>query len=325
MNRRELIALLGGTAAWPLAAGAQQSKVPVIGILDSIGPGTVGAHTLAAFRSGLGETGYVEGRNVEIELRSTNQYDLLPALATELVHDQVAVIAAAGGPSAPAAKAATATIPIVFGIGGDPFELGLVSNLNRPGGNITGATFFAAQLLQKQVGLLHELAPKAAVIGFLINPDNPRAETDANNVRAAARTLGLDTHVVNASSEGDLDPAFESLLRQQAGALLVGGDPFIVRAGATLAALTARHSIPAIYSSREHAEAGGLMTYGANRLDAYRQAGVYAGRILKGEKPGDLPVMQPTKFELVINLEAAKALHLEIPATLLALADEVIE
>ena len=321
MKRREFITLLGGgAAAWPLATPAQQPAMPVIGVLDSLG-----ATAVAAFRSGLSEAGYAEGRNVAIELRATDQHERLPALATELVQRQVAVIAAIGGLSAPAAKAATAIIPIVFSIGGDPVELGLVGSLNRPGGNITGVTFFAAQLLQKQVGLLHELVPKAAVLGVLVNPNNPRARADAISVQLAARQLGLETHVVNAGTERDLDAAFASLARRQAGALIVGGDALFLRATAGIAVLAARHTIPAIFASREYVDAGGLMIYGASLTDSHRQAGIYAGRILKGEKPGELPVMQPTKFEFVINLKAAKAMGLAIPATLLALANEVIE
>jgi putative ABC transport system substrate-binding protein len=320
MRRRQFISLLGGAAAWPVAARAQQAAMPVIGILDS-----VGTSELAAFRGGLGEAGYVEGRNVAVELRATDQYGQLPALAAELASHPVAVIAALGGPSAPAAKATTVTIPIVFMIGGDPVELGLVRTLNRPDGNITGVTNFTAQLLQKQVGLLHELVPNAAVIGLLNNPNNRRAEADATNVEAAAHTLGLDIHVVDASNEGDFDIAFASLLQGRAGALLVGGDPLFTQASPTLAELAARYAIPAIYGPRDYAEAGGLMSYGASLADSFRQAGIYTGRILKGEKPGDLPILQPTKFDLIINLKTAKALGLSIPSTLLALADEVIE
>jgi ABC-type uncharacterized transport system substrate-binding protein len=319
MKRREFITLLGGAAAWPLAARAQQPAMPAVGILDNIGTDAV-----AAFRNGLNETGYVEGRNVTIELRATNQYDRLPALVTELVERRVAVIAALGGPAALVAKAAKTT-PIVFSIGGDPVELGLVSSLNHPGGNITGATFFAAQLLQKQLGLLRELIPNAAVAGVLINPNNPRASADVNTVKEAARTLGFEIHVTNAATESDLDTAFASLLQRRADALIVAGDAVVLRARARLAALAARHAIPTIFASREYAEAGGLLTYGAKLTDAHRQAGMYTGRILNGETPAVLPVIQPTRFELVINLKTAKALSLTIPNTLLATADEVIE
>ena len=318
MKRREFVTLLGGAAVWPRAARAHQPAMPVIGVLDN-------SSGRAAFDSGLGEAGYVEGRNVAIELRATDQNDRLPALATELVRRQVAVIAALGGLPAQAAKAATATIPIVFSIGGDPIEVGLVSNLNRPGGNITGVTFFAAQLLQKHVGLLRELVPKAAVLGVLVNPGNPRTPADVTSAQAAARSLGLETHVVNAGTEREFDAAFASLIGVHADVLLIVGDAFLHRASASVARLAARHAIPAITWSRVYADAGGLMTYGASVSDSYRQAGVYTGRILKGEKPGDLPVMQPTKFELVLNLKTAKALGLAIPQTLLALANEVIE
>jgi putative ABC transport system substrate-binding protein len=320
VRRREFITLLGGAAAWPLAARAQQGTMSLIGILDSIGPSAV-----AAFRKGLSEGGYSEPRNVAIELRSTDQYNLVPALAAELVQRRVAVIAALGGPAAAAAKAATATIPIVFSVGGDPVELGLVPNINRPGGNITGVTFFAKQLLQKQVGILHDLVPKASVLGVLINPDNWRHQADAGEVQAAARTLGFDVHIANAGSERDLDAAFASLVQRHARALVIAGDAFFFRVSTRLVALAEQHSVPAIFGSREFADAGGLMSYGASLADAHRQAGIYVGRILKGEKPGDLPVMQPSKFELVINLKAAKALGLDVPLHLQQLADEVIE
>jgi putative ABC transport system substrate-binding protein len=320
MRRRDFITLLGGAAAWPLSAQAQQPTMPVIGILDSVGVGAV-----IAFRRGLSEMGYVEGRNVTVELRATDQNDRLPALADELVRRQVAVIAAIGGPSAPPAKAATTTVPIVFSIGGNPVELGLVSSLNRPSGNITGVTFFTAQLLQKEVGLLHELVPKAGVLGVLINPDNPRAKADVASVQEAARALRLETYVVNATTEHDLDDAFASFAQQHAGVLLVVGDPFLLRAIDKIATLAARHAIPAIQATRAFAEAGGLMAYGASLTDAHRQAGIYAGRILKGEKPGDLPVLQPSKFEFIINLKTAKAIGLDLPPSLLAIADEVIE
>jgi ABC-type uncharacterized transport system substrate-binding protein len=320
MRRREFITVLGGAAAWPLAARAQQPAMPVVGILATAGTGAV-----VAFRKGLSETGHVEGRNVALELRSTEQYAQAPALAAELVQHRVAVIAAIGGFAAPAAKAATATIPIVFSVGGDPIELGLVTSLNRPGGNITGVTFFAAQLLQKQVGILHDLLPKATALGVLINPGNPRHQADARDVQAAARTLGLGVHVAEARSEGELDAAFAGLVQRNARALIVAGDTFFLRVAAKIAALAEQHAVAAIFGSRELADAGGLMSYAASLADSHRQAGVYVGRILKGEKPGDLPVMQPTKFELVVNLKAAKAIGLDVPPTLLALADEVIE
>jgi putative ABC transport system substrate-binding protein len=316
MRRREFLGVLGSAAAWPLPVRAQ--AMPVVGVLDS-------TDAVAAFRGGLSEAGYVEGRNVVIELRATGQNDRLPALAAELVRHPVIVIAALGGFAAYAAKAATTTIPIVFSIGGDPVELGLVGSLNRPGGNVTGATFFAAQLLQKQIGLLHELVPKAAVLGFLVNPDNPRAPADVGRVQEAARSLGLETHVVNAATERDIDAAFASLARRRADALIVGGDALSSRASTSIAALAVRHAIPMICGTREIAEAGGLMSYAASRTDAYHQNGIDEARILMGETPGDWPGMQPTKYELVINLKSAKALGIEIPPRLLFTADAVIE
>jgi ABC-type uncharacterized transport system substrate-binding protein len=321
MRRREFITLLGGAAAaWPLAARAQQQTIPVVGILNSAGDRWV-----AGFRKGLREEGQIEGRNVAIELRSTAHYDEVPSLAAELVQRRVAVIAALGGPAAAVAKATTATIPIVFSVGGDPVELGLVPNINRPGGNITGVTFFAKQLLQKQVGILHDLVPKVSVLGVLINPNNWRHQADTDEVQAAARTLGLNVHIAKADSEGDLDAAFIGLVQDHAQALVIAGDAFFFRVSNRLVALAEQHSLAAIFPSREFADAGGLMSYAASLADAHRQAGVYVGRILKGEKPGDLPVMQPTKFELVVNLKTAKALGLAMPDKLLALADEVIE
>ena len=320
MRRREFIGLFGGAAlAWPLVARAQQPPMPVVGILDSAG------NAALPFRKGLYETGYLEGRNVAIELRSTEQYGELPALATELVRLRVAVIAALGGLAAPAAKKATTTIPIVFSIGGDPVELGLVASFNHPGGNITGVTFLAAQLLQKQVGILHDLVPKATVIGALVNPNNPRSQADASSVQAAAHTLGLQVIFASAGSEGELDSAYAGLAQRDAQALIIAGDALFLHAIKKLAALAVQHRIAAVFTSRQYAQAGGLMTYGASVVDSFRQAGVYAGRILRGEKPGDLPVMQPTKFELVINLQAAKAIGLDVPPPLQQLADEVIE
>src|SRR5262245_26771853 len=321
MKRRQFITLLGGAAAtWPLAARGQQAAMPVIGLLNSVSDRFV-----TAFYKGLSEGDHIDGRNVAIELRSTQQYDEVPSLAAELVQRRVAVIAALGGPAAAAAKAATTTIPIVFSIGGDPVELGLVPNINRPGGNITGVTFFAKQLLQKQVGILHDLVPKTSVLGVLINPDNWRHQADAGEVQAAARALGLDVHVVTAGSEHDLDTAFAGLIQRHVQALVIAGDAFFFRVSTKLVALTEQHSVAAIFGSREFTDAGGLMTYGASLADANRQAGIYVGRILKDEKPGNLPVMQPSKFELIINLKAAKTLGLTIPPGVLALADEVIE
>jgi ABC-type uncharacterized transport system substrate-binding protein len=321
IGRREFIRVVGGAAAtWPLAARAQQATMPMVGVLDSVGPNAV-----AAFRGGLNEVGYVEGRNVTIELRATDRYEHLPKLAAELLLRKVALIAAIGGPSAHAAKAVTESIPVVFSVGGDPIDLGLVSSINRPEANITGATFFSKRLLQKQVGILHEVVPKVSVIGVLINPSNSRHRADAGEVQAAARTLGLDVHVANATSERDLLDAFTSLVQHHALALIIAGDPLFLRFITRLVALAEQHSIAAVFASRDFADAGGLMSYGASLPDAHRQAGIYAGRILNGEKPGTLPIIQPSKFELVLNLKAAKALGLDVPSGLLAIADEVIE
>jgi putative ABC transport system substrate-binding protein len=283
MRRRTFIAALGSAAAWPLVARGQQRAFPVVGILGS--GGTDDEDWVLAFRKGLSETGYAEGRNVAIEFRSTKQYDLLPKLAAELVRARVAVLGAIGGPSAPAAKAATATIPIVFSIGGDPVELGLVTSLNHPGGNITGATFFTEHVLQKQISILQELVPKAAVFGFLVNPDNPKAQTDVSKVQVAARTLGLAIHVMNASDDRGVDAAFAALVQHNAQAVIITGDPLFFRISARLAALAAQHGLPATFARRSFAEAGGLVTYGANAMDSNRQAGIYAGRILRGEQP----------------------------------------
>jgi ABC-type uncharacterized transport system substrate-binding protein len=282
----QFITLLGcAAAAWPLAARAQQAGVPVVGVLD-----TVGTNAVAAFRGGLNEVGYIEGRNVVIELRATDRYDQLSELATDLLLHKVSLIAAIGGPSAHAAKAATASIPIVFSVGGDPIELGLVSSINRPGANITGVTFFSKQLLQKQVGILHQVVPKVSVLGVLVNPKNSRHRADAGEVQAAARTLGLDVHIAIAASERDLIDAFTSLVQHHAQALIIAGDPFFLRDITKLVSLAEQHSVAAVFASRDFAVAGGLMSYGASLPDAYRQAGIYVGRILKGEKPANLPI-----------------------------------
>jgi len=327
IERRKFLATLGGAAAsWPLAARAQQQAMPVIGFLGSAAAEPFAGY-LAVFRQSLGESGYVEGRNVAIEYRwAENQYDRLPALAADLVRRRVAVIIASGGPApAMAAKAATSTIPIVFTASNDPVRLGLVASLNRPGGNVTGTSALTVELDAKRLAILRELVPTAGVIGALVNPNRPGAEIQSSGVQEAARGLGQQVSILNAGSERDIDVVFATLVRERIGALLVSADPFFNSARARLVALAARHGVATIFNTRDFPAAGGLASYGADIADGYRQAGIYAGRILKGDKPGDLPVVQPTKFELVINLKTAKALDLTIPPSLLALADEVIE
>jgi putative ABC transport system substrate-binding protein len=323
MRRREFITLVGGAAAtWPLAARGQQPAMPVIGFLASPKPRP---NRLAAFRRGLREAGYIEGQNVAVEFQATDQNDRLPALADDLVRRRVAVLMVLGNYAILAAKAATSTIPIVFSGGFDPVELGVVANLARPGGNITGASWLANALEAKRLGLIRVLLPRVTVIAALINPDNASAEGQSRDLTEAAHTIGLRVVVANARSERDFDSALAAVVQQGAGALVVVTDGFFNTWREHLVALVARHAIPAIYFSREIAEAGGLMSYGATSTDADQQAGLYVGRILKGEKPADLPVMLPTRFELVINLKTAKALGLTVPDGLLLAADEVIE
>jgi putative ABC transport system substrate-binding protein len=326
MKRREFITLLGGAAAWPLAARAQQPAMPVIGFLNSASPEGY-APMIAAFRQGLSETGYVEGQNVAIEYRlANNEIDRLPELAADLVRRRVAVIAATGGTAVPlAAKAATTTIPIVFGVGGDPVKFGFVTSFNRPGGNVTGISFMSDELVPKRVGLLHELVPGAVRFAVLVNPTIPNTETLTRGSQAAASAIGRQIEVLTASTNRDIDLAFASLVEKQADALLVAPGVLFANRRVQLTTLAARHAVPAIYFDRQFAEAGGLMSYGANISDVMRQLGIYTGRVLRGEKPADMPVMQPTKFDLVINLTTAKALGLDVPPTLLARADEVLE
>jgi putative ABC transport system substrate-binding protein len=325
MRRRDFITLVGGAAAWPVAARAQQSTMPVIGFLDSRSPGEA-ANTVPAFREGLNEAGYVEGKNVAIEQRwAEGRYDRLPALAAELVNRQVAVLFAGGPSTVAVARTMTATIPIAFISSLDPVKAGLVTSLNRPGGNVTGLYLFSGVLEPKKLELLREIAPKSALIGVLVNPANPNAEIQSESVRVAARALGLQLFFANASSERDIDAAFADIVQQKPGALFVGNDPFFTGRRDQLVALAARHALPAVYTQRESAVAGGLMSYGTSITDAYRQMGVYAGKILKGANPADLPVMQPFKFMLVINLRTARALGLTVPQSLHVAADEVIE
>ena len=326
MRRRQFITLLGGAAAaWPLGARAQQPAMPVIGFL---GGGTPGAYQpfVSAYHAGLKETGYGEGHNVAIEYRwAQGEYALLPKMADDLIRARVSVIAAAGTPAALVAKAATTSIPIVFVVVDDPAKLGLVASLSRPGGNATGMNFVMAELESKQLGLLHELAPAATRVGLLVNPNYPLTEPVTRDVIAAASAIGFAIDVVQASNSREIESAFATLVRNKADALLVGPDALLLSRRLQIATLATRHAIPTLYNVREYAEAGGLMSYGTNQTEAYRQFGLYTGKILKGIKPADLPVIQSTKFELVINLPTARAIGLEIPATLLARADEVIE
>ena len=326
LKRRKVIALLGGAATWSLAARALQApNRPIIGFLNSGLPGGY-APFAAAFRQGLAEAGFVEGQNVVIEYRwAEGQYDRLPMMAADLIRRQVTVIAGTSTPAALAAKAVTSAIPIVFTAALDPVAAGLVVSLSRPGGNATGVSNYLSDLGAKRLELLHEVVPKATVIGMLLNPNYPDAEVQRKDAAEAAHKLGQELHVVNASTESDFNRAFANLVHLTAGGLLVGTDTFFLSRREQLVLLAARHAIPAMYFLREFASAGGLMSYAANLHDGYRQAGIYTGRILNGAKPADLPVVQPTKFDLVVNINTAKVLGLEIPARLLALADEVIE
>ncbi len=326
MKRRDLLTLLAGVIAWPFAARAQKKPLPVIGYLSgsSAGPS---APFVAAFRHGLSDTGYVEGQNVAIEYRwAEGSYDRLPALAAELVGRSVDLIVASGGPpAAQAAKRATSTIPIVFASGDDPVATGLVASLARPGGNLTGVSFLVADLNPKRLELLSELVPQAKVIALLVNPKLPETDRVMRDVQEAARAKGLQLPILKASDESEIDAAFATLVQLHVGALLVGSDPFLNSRREQLVALASRHAVPAIYAWREFAASGGLISYGASFTADFRQLGIYAGKILKGAKPADLPVEQPTRFELVINLKTAKALGITVPPSLLARADEVIE
>jgi putative ABC transport system substrate-binding protein len=331
MRRREFIALLGGAAVtssslWPIAARAQQPAMPVIGYLSAGSPDGF-AERLAAFRQGLGETGYVQGRNLAIEFGwAGDRLDRLPALAADLVRKQVRVIAAFGGIEGNlAAKAATTTIPIVFATGDDPIATGLVSTLNRPGGNLTGVTTLGVEVAPKRLELMHEIVPAASAIAVLINPDRPTAAAITRDLEQAARTLGRQIHILHASNEREIDAAFATVVQLRAGALVIGNDAYYNSRTEQFAALTIRHALPTVYQNREFVAAGGLMSYGGSITEAYRISGTYVGRILKGEKPADLPVQQATKIELIINMKTAKALGLAFPTAILVRADEVIE
>jgi putative ABC transport system substrate-binding protein len=326
MRRRAFITLLGGSAAaCPLAARAQQPAMPVIGFLDSQSR-TFTDFVLPAFRQGLKDNGYVEGENVAIEYRwAENQIDQLPTLAADLVRRPVALIVAVGPPATLAAKAATTTIPIVFGVGDDPVKIGLVTSLARPGGNLTGINFFSSELAAKRIELLHEMVPAAARVGVLGDPTFPLTESSVRDAETAARTMGLQVKVLSASTSREINAAFANFVRERPDVLYVGPSPFFISRRVQLTQLAARHAVPAIYSVRQYTEAGGLISYGTSQTDAFRQMGVYTGRILKGVKPADLPVIQSTKFELIINAETARMLGLTVPDKLLSLADEVIE
>jgi ABC-type uncharacterized transport system substrate-binding protein len=326
VRRREFISLIGGAATWPLAARAQQPQTPVIGFLSGGSPGPF-AYLVRAFRDGLSETGYVEGQNVAIEFRwAEGQYDRLPALVADLVRRPVSVLAATTTPAALAAKAATTTIPIVFATDSDPVQVGLTASLSRPGGNLTGVSNLNIEVGPKRLELARELFPEATTIALLVNPANPLAEAVSRDLQKVASTLGLRLHVLYASTEREFEPAFTTAAQLRAAALVVGSaDPLFGSNAAQLGALALRHTVPAIYQFREFAAAGGLMSYGGRFTDSYRQVGIYTGRILKGEKPADLPVVQSTKVELILNLKTARALGITVPLPLLGRADEVIE
>jgi ABC-type uncharacterized transport system substrate-binding protein len=326
MRRREVITLLGGAAAsWPLAARAEQAGMPVVGVLGG-GSAATGTHLSSRLRQGLAEAGFVEGRNVAIEYRwAEGNYDQLPVMAAELVRNQVAVVIALSTPPALAAKAATATIPIVFGATDDPVKLGLVASLPRPGGNATGVHFLVSVLAAKQLGLLHELVPAITRVGLLVNPNHPNADVVVKDLATAAAGIGIQVDVVHASDRLGIERAFATLIENKTEGLVVAADPFFISRRLQLATLATRHLVPAVYNAREYAEAGGLITYGTSLTEVFRHIGAYTGRILKGAKPADLPVVQSTKFDFVINLSTARALGLDVPPTLLARADEVIE
>lgn len=326
MRRREFIIIsVGGAVSWPIAVRAQQSTMPVVGFLNGSSPAGY-ARMVAAFRQGLKETGYVEGQNVAIEYRwAEGDFDRLPALAAELVRRQVSVIAATSTPANLVAKNATSTIPIVFTTATDPVQIGLVTSLNHPGGNVTGVTQTNAEMAPKRLQLLHELVPTASVIALLVNPANPTVGETTKELQAAARSLGLELHVLDVSTEHDLDEVFPKLIQLRAGGLVISGGPFFASRSEQLAALALRHAVPTIYQDREFAVAGGLVSYGSAPTETYRLAGIYTGRVLKGDKPADLPVQQATKVELFINLKTAKTLGVNVPNTLIGRADEVIE
>jgi len=325
MRRRHFIRLLGGAVAWPLAARAQQSAMPVIGFLRNTSAAS-SANLVAAFRQGLKEVGYIEGQNLAVDFRwSEGRDDQLPMMAADLVRRPVAVFVAANLTTLVAAKAATETIPIVFVTGDDPIQLGFVESFNRPAGNVTGVSFYSGTLGAKQLELLNEMVPKATVIGLLVNPNNPAAEGQIKIAETAARALGRQIQIAGARSESDFDQVFTAFVQQQVSALVIGGDALFNSQRGRLATLAARHALPAVHFAREYVSTGGLMSYGSSITDAYRHVGIYAGRLLKGAKPNDLPIMLPIKFDLVINLKTAKALGLDVPDKVLALADEVIE